>query len=113
MLRARVLDGLRDTLDCRVPAHSRAVKNCCLARFLVPCAGCSSVCVLIAGPAGPLSVLLGEASPSFVRVSVTEGVTWQRVSVAADACGDIASVGVLADLFVSITQGVSAAVGSP
>jgi hypothetical protein len=110
MLRARVLDGFRDTLDCRVPAHSRAVKSCCFARFLVPCAGCLSVCVLILVP---LSVLLSELSPSFVRGSVVKGTTWQDVLLAVDACGDIASVGVLVDLFVSITQGVAAAVGSP
>ncbi len=71
------------------------------------------MCVVIAGPAGPLSVLLGEASPSFVRGSVTEGATWQRVLVAAVACGDTAFVGVLADVFVSITQDVATAVGSP
>ena len=110
MLRARVLDGLRDTLDCRVPAHSRAVKSGCFARFLASCAGCFSVCVLITGP---VSVLLGEPSPLFVRGSVTEGTTWQDVLLAADACGDMASVGMLADLFVSITQGWAATLGSP
>jgi hypothetical protein len=58
-------------------------------------------------------VLLGEPSPLFVRGSVTEGTTWQDVLLAADACGDMASVGMLADLFVSITQGWAATLGSP
>jgi hypothetical protein len=35
------------------------------------------------------------------------------VLLAADACGDMAFVGVLADLFVSIAQGVASTLGSP
>ncbi len=110
MLRARVLDGFRDTLDCRVPAHSRAVKSCRFACFLVSCAGCFSVCVLLVGP---LSVLPNEFSPSFVHEAVAEGTTWHDALLVADTCADMVAGGVLVDLVVSIAQGAAAVVCSP
>jgi hypothetical protein len=110
MLRAIVLDGFWDTLDCRVPAHSRAVMSCLFARFLVLCAGCFAACAM---EVDSLSVLLNELSPSLLHGVVAEGATWHDALLVADSCGGTAAGEVLVNLFVYITQGVVAMVVSP
>ena len=60
-----------------------------------------------------LSVLLNELSPSLVHGAVAEDTTWHDALLVADPCVDTAACGVLVDLFVSMTQGVVAVVGSP